>query len=92
MADEAVLIIDDDPSVRDVLIRFVQIGSYRAYGASSALQGLREFEVLRPDLIITDVFMPDMNGFELCERIRGQLRRAHHHDKWLPPRGTCRSG
>lgn len=70
MPIETILIIDDEPSVRDVLVKFMELGNYKAYGAASALEGLRLFELKKPDLIISDLVMPHMDGYEFCERIR----------------------
>ena len=48
----------------------MEMGNYKACGAASALEGLRLFELWQPDLIISDLVMPDIDGYELCERIR----------------------
>ena len=70
MPIETILIIDDESSVRDVLIKFLNLGNYQVYGAASALEGLRLFELRQPDLIISDLVMPHIDGYEFCERIR----------------------
>jgi DNA-binding response OmpR family regulator len=70
MPIETILIIDDEPSVRDIFIKFMVLGNYKAYGAASALEGLRLFELRQPDLIISDLLMPHIDGYEFCERIR----------------------
>ena len=70
MTIKTILIIDDDSSVRHVLMKFVELGNYKAYGAASALDGLRLFELRQPDLIISDLVMPDIDGYEFCKLIR----------------------
>jgi DNA-binding response OmpR family regulator len=65
-----VLLIDDDPELGkliDIVLRPVGVTLYQAY---SGLEGLRNVYALQPDLVILDVMMPEMDGFEVCGRIR----------------------
>jgi len=65
-----VLLIDDDPELGklvDIVLRPIGITLYQAY---SGLDGLRHVYALQPDLVILDIMMPEMDGFEVCSRIR----------------------
>jgi signal transduction histidine kinase/DNA-binding response OmpR family regulator len=59
-----VLVIDDDASARELLIRQLTKEGYRTWGAESGTDGLRLAQEIRPDVITLDVFMPGMSGWE----------------------------
>ena len=65
-----VLIVDDDEGIRDLLVAFLELGGYEIYCAPSGKVGLRMFYELRPDLVITDAIMPEMDGYQLSQVIR----------------------
>ncbi len=66
----SVLVIEDDRRYRDlVLLNLVQSG-YQVRLAATGLDGLNELERSELDLVILDLVLPDMDGFELCSRIR----------------------
>ena len=70
--DESVLVIEDDPSVRNMAVRVLKLQGYRVYEANSGGEALIFCERQnRPvDLIVSDVVMPNMNGPEFIERIQ----------------------
>jgi two-component system, OmpR family, KDP operon response regulator KdpE len=65
-----VLVIDDDPR----LVRFLQLNleaeGYNVFGAASGRAGFEALLAQRPDVVILDLMLPDMDGLALCERIR----------------------
>lgn len=65
-----VLVVDDDPSTRELLSTYLDVGGVDAIMASSGEEALRILEGYRPELIISDVNMGEMDGFELCRRVR----------------------
>ena len=65
-----VLTVDDEPGVLKFLARLFEDAGHQVVGASDGKSGLREFFTSRPDLAVVDVLMPDMDGVELCRRIR----------------------
>lgn len=65
-----VLIVDDDPSARETLIAMLESENYRLEIAKDGFQALQMIGHIRPDLILLDVMMPGMDGFEVCRRIR----------------------
>ena len=70
MAGEKILIADDEPHVRKLLERYL---SHHGYVVGLAADGLEALELVRqqtPDLVITDVNMPNMNGFELLAEVK----------------------
>jgi CheY-like chemotaxis protein len=65
-----ILLIDDDDSVRRSLAKILERAEHRVTAAADGAEGLRALQEDRPDLIITDVYMPEMDGIEILIRIR----------------------
>ncbi|HTR82478.1 MAG TPA: response regulator [Bacteroidota bacterium] len=65
-----VLIVDDDRLMRGILRRNVVLAGYEALLASTGAEALQKIREEIPDLIVVDLVMPDMNGFETCRQIR----------------------
>jgi DNA-binding response OmpR family regulator len=65
-----ILVVDDEVALADLLQEWLAWGNYEVRVAHDGLAGLREFFQNKPDLVILDVTMPGLNGFELCQRIR----------------------
>jgi two-component system phosphate regulon response regulator OmpR len=72
-ADEAhILVVDDDDRIRALLKRFLQERGYRVSTAENAGRALATMKALEFDLLVLDVMMPGMDGFEMTEAVRGQ--------------------
>lgn len=65
-----VLIVDDEPSARETLIAMLESEDLRLELANDGFQALQMIGQVHPDLILLDVMMPGMDGFEVCRRIR----------------------
>ena len=65
------MIVDDDPLIRDVVRTVLEDGSYELEEAASGEEALRLAERRPPDVVLLDVMMPGMDGFEVAERIKG---------------------
>jgi DNA-binding response OmpR family regulator len=70
---QEILVIDDDNDMRDMLKIILAEHGFRVHTASDALSGLRLAYQERPDAIVMDVMMPDMDGFEACRRLREMM-------------------
>jgi DNA-binding response OmpR family regulator len=66
----SILIVDDDPSIRQALTRELALAGYDAISAADGLEGKTLFEERRPDLVITDLAMPRADGFALLAAVR----------------------
>ncbi|WP_042349751.1 response regulator transcription factor [Bacillus massiliigorillae] len=66
-----VLIVDDDVHVRELLLLFLRKEGFDLYEASDGLQALDVMEKVKINVAIIDVMMPNMDGWELCQEIRG---------------------
>ena len=69
-ADLKIMLIDDDEGMHTLVRRIVQGAGYQFCGAFGGEEGLALLEGFAPDLVLLDVMMPGMNGFDVCERIR----------------------
>jgi CheY-like chemotaxis protein len=67
---EKILIIDDDVDTLKLVGLMLQKQSYQIVAASNGLQGLEQAEAESPDLILLDVMMPGMDGYEVAKRLR----------------------
>jgi CheY-like chemotaxis protein len=66
-----VLIIDDDDSVRDLLVDFMWSLGHEPTTARDGREGVARFESDRPEIVITDLVMPGLSGWEVVTLIRG---------------------
>src|ERR1700679_3202274 len=65
-----ILIVDDEPQITRVLRTALSTQGYSLRVAANGVEGMQAVHEWRPDLVITDVSMPEMNGVELCREIR----------------------
>jgi diguanylate cyclase (GGDEF)-like protein len=68
-----ILLIDDDPLMRHIIMTALAKDNYEVVEAESGSDGLEEAKTNRPDLILLDVMMPDLDGYEVCHRLRTTL-------------------
>lgn len=64
-----VLVVDDEPEVRQVLLEFLSSRGYDVTAASGGAEAVAIVETTKPDLVLLDVAMPDMDGVETLKRI-----------------------
>ena len=72
----SVLIVDDDREYRDVLADVLQAEGCAVFTAENGERALEVLEKLRPDLLLVDLLMPVMSGWELCEVLESTPRLA----------------
>ena len=73
-----VLVVDDEPQITRVLRTVLTSQGYQVRTAAEGEAALTNFTEWRPELVITDLYMPHMDGVELCRRIRAHVDRADH--------------
>jgi signal transduction histidine kinase/DNA-binding response OmpR family regulator len=66
-----VLVVDDDPKTRDMLRRTLQKAGWTVAEAANGCEALEALERAKPALVLLDLLMPDMDGFEVLERLNG---------------------
>src|SRR5436190_20385318 len=67
---QRVLVVDDDPDVRDSLVMLLSTLGFDAHPASDGEQALAALAVVRPQIVLMDLNMPVMDGFEAARRAR----------------------
>jgi len=68
--NERVLFIDDDPELVDLAQTWLRNAGFDACAAKDGNEGLQQLYCYRPDLVLLDIAMPRMDGWEVCRRIR----------------------
>ena len=63
-----ILIVEDDPLLADMVRRYLEREGYRTLWEDKGESAIRTFELHNPDLVILDLMLPDMDGFDLCRR------------------------
>ena len=66
----SVLIVEDDPNIRELLQLYLEKDGYAVTLAADGGQGLDKFRAIKPDLVLLDVMMPVMDGWAVCRAIR----------------------
>ena len=65
-----VMVVDDEPAVRHSLERALKLAGYEVSSSPDGAKALRELAIAAPDAIILDVLMPEVDGLEVCRRLR----------------------
>lgn len=68
----SILVVDDDPKITSLLRRSLTFAGYRVNEARNGVEALRVAQEIGPDLVILDVMLPDITGFEVCRRLRAE--------------------
>jgi len=77
VSDEAtrVLVVDDEPSIRELVSTVLRYEGFEIASAANGHEALREVERFRPHLVVLDVMLPDLDGFEVQRRLTESGRR-----------------
>ncbi|MDX6466565.1 MAG: hypothetical protein QOI27_1605 [Gaiellaceae bacterium] len=70
MSDPRVLVVDDDDDIRTLVVTLLTRAGITVRDAPNGRDGLREFHSWRPDLVVLDVSMPELDGWSVLDRIR----------------------
>ncbi|MBI4459922.1 MAG: Flp pilus assembly complex ATPase component TadA, partial [Acidobacteria bacterium] len=73
-----ILVVDDDFSIRTIVVKALEQLPFpiETQAASNGREGLELARQIHPDLIMLDIMMPEMNGFEVCEKLRAEVETA----------------
>ncbi|MEM9149624.1 MAG: response regulator transcription factor [Cyanobacteria bacterium P01_F01_bin.3] len=72
MAAAKILVVDDEPAIRNLIHRFLAKQDYQMESAEDGKSALAVFEQFNPDLVILDVNLPDANGYDLCKEMQSR--------------------
>lgn len=70
MSKRTILVVEDEPKLVEVVREYLEHDGYRVVTASDGLEALKRFRQARPDLIVLDLMLPEVDGLEVCKRIR----------------------
>lgn len=70
MVSAKILVVDDDPAIRNLIIRFLSTKNYQMESAQDGKTALATFKQFNPDLVILDVNLPDALGYNLCREMQ----------------------
>jgi DNA-binding response OmpR family regulator len=76
MEEHKILVVDDDSSIRRLLSYLLEKAGYTVVTADDGIEALARIESTKPDIVITDLMMGKLNGYELCRSIRAR----HEYD------------
>src|SRR5712692_8478037 len=75
----SILVVDDDPGTRFLMRTALEHFGFEVIEAADGIEGYELYERHRPDLLLVDVMMPRMNGYDLCRKLR-----SHAHSAYVP--------
>jgi two-component system OmpR family response regulator len=73
---QTILMVDDEDAIQDLVTAALRFAGYRAEPAASGQAALQAAATLSPDLLVLDVNLPDLDGFEVCRRLRASGSQA----------------
>lgn len=74
---ESVLVVEDDPQINMLVGAYVELAGLEYRTALTGASALQQAGRAPPALIVLDLMLPDMDGFEICRRIKNDPRTAH---------------
>jgi len=74
-----ILVVDDDPDVLEAISIILEANGYEVVTARDGLDGLDKLKEEKPDLMILDLLMPRMDGFEVCKELKDPRRAKYAH-------------
>ena len=76
MAKAEILVVDDDPQITTLLQFILRKDDYAPRVVNNGEDALRAIQEKKPDLVILDVMMPGMSGYEVCEKIKSDEKTS----------------
>jgi CheY-like chemotaxis protein len=67
-----VLVVEDEPDTNFILMQMLEVSGFQTASAFDGAQALKMVNTDRPDAILLDIMMPQMDGWEVCRRIKGE--------------------
>ena len=77
MAKETILVVEDEEDIRELLKYNLEKEGYQVFGAATGEEALQAVRRRRPDLILLDLMLPDIDGLEVCRRIKSEPQARH---------------
>jgi DNA-binding response OmpR family regulator len=71
--NQKILVIDDEPEITDIVKAFLANAGYQVTVENSPVNALEKAKILRPNLILLDIMMPFMDGYEVCSALKKDM-------------------
>ncbi len=72
-----ILVVDDDANIRELVLETIGSDHFDTFTAGDGLEALEMANVVKPDLVVLDLMMPGMDGWEVCSRLRRDILTNH---------------
>jgi len=72
MSSELIIVVDDEPNIIELARLYLERDGFRVVGVGDGLAALESVERLRPALMILDIMLPNLDGLEICKKLRAQ--------------------
>ena len=87
-----ILVVDDEPDLLKVLLTRLKKTGYQVFGGVDGQEALDLARQIRPDLIIIDVYLPDMNGDDVAKILKEDKELKHIHIMLISPMASSLAG
>lgn len=77
MARSRILLVDDEPDIVETVAFMLQTRNYSVSVASGGREGINKAKTEDPDLILLDIMMPDMDGYDVCTKLKADKSTEH---------------
>ena len=77
MAGEIILVVDDEPDVLEIIVRTLETDGFRTLSAFDGLNAIDLAESEQPDLVLLDIMMPMMSGYEVIDQLKANPHTQH---------------
>ena len=67
-----ILIVDDEPAMVEILKDTLEERGFMVITGSNGIEAVKKIEEENPDLVLLDIMMPGMNGYEVCKKVKGK--------------------
>lgn len=74
---KVIIVIDDEQGIREQVAEILELEGYEAFATANGREGLEMIDKTPPDLVITDLMMPELSGFDVIRQLRQQSSTAH---------------
>jgi DNA-binding response OmpR family regulator len=71
-APRSVLVVEDDPVINELVGAYIRLAGFRYHAAHDGSDGLKQAREGLPALIVLDLMLPDVDGFEVCRQLKGE--------------------
>jgi DNA-binding response OmpR family regulator len=77
MSGKTIVVVDDEPLIVEMITMFFELNGYTVHGVNTGREGLVLVDVEKPDVLLLDLMMPDIEGFEVAAQLRAEPEFAH---------------